>query len=130
MTQAQPGSRIAKTDFLLRDLLEEIAVKTEDLRGCMEGIQELAGEMAVDPGAELQTRSLMRLQVLDSICQRVAALPDLVRALKTGVPAELRIDSIDTIRAFSASMRSFQGAAICSRPENADEVGDFEFWKT
>lgn len=111
------------------DLLEEVAVKTEDLRGCIEGIQELAGEMAADPAADLQGNSLMRLQVLDSFCQRVAALPELIRSLKSAVPAELLVENVETIGAFSAAMCSYQGAAVSSRPEDSDGVGDFEIWK-
>lgn len=111
------------------DLLEEVAARTEDLRGCIEGIQELAGEMAADPSAALQRNSLMRLQVLDSFCQRVAALPELIRSLKTAIPAELRVENDDTIRAFTAAMRSYQGAAVSSRPEDSGGAGDFEIWK-
>lgn len=129
MNQIQIASSATKLDYSVRDLLEEVAVRTEDLRICIEGIQELVGEIAADPAADLQGNSLMGLQVLDSICQRVAALPELVRSLKTAVPAELCIENVETIRAFSALMHAYQGAAISSRPGDSDGTGDFEIWK-
>lgn len=117
------------TDYPVRDLLEQIACKTDDLRKCMEGIQDLAGEMTSDAAVGHHSNSLMRLQILDSLCQRVAVLPELIRSLKTAVPAELRIEDAETLRAFAASMCSYQGAAVSSRPEGSDGVGDFEIWK-
>lgn len=129
MSQPQPISSTKNTDCLVRDLLEEIASKTEDLRMCMEGVQELAGEITSDPAARLPSSSLMRLQILDSLCQRLAALPELVRSLKAAVPTELRIEDVGTLRAFSVAMSSYQGAAVSSRPESSDGAGDCEFWR-
>lgn len=129
MNQPQPVSSAKSTDYLVRDLLEEIASKTEELRICIEGIQELAGEITSDPAAGLHRSSLMRLQILDSLCQRLAALPELVRSLKAAVPAELRIEDVETFRAFSVAMCSYQGAAVPSRPESSDGAGDCEIWR-
>lgn len=86
--------------------------------------------IASGSSAGLPDDRVIRLQGLDSLCQRIAALPGLVRSLKAAVPADLLLDDDETVRAFSASMCAYQGAGLRSPSEISTGTGDCEIWKS
>lgn len=113
----------------LQTLIEDLALKTEDLGKSLEGLQGLAEELALDASKELHPDALVRLQMLDSLTQRLFVLPRLLRCLKAAVPPELAMNDVQVLDLFATAMCSYQGADTARRPSREHEVGDWEIWK-
>lgn len=114
----------------LRVLIEDLALKTEDLGKSLEGVQGLAEEIALGLNTGLHPEALVRMQVLDSLTQRLFVLPKLLRCLKAAIPEELAMSDLDLLRSFAVTIRSYHGTAISDRPERSDESGDCELWSS
>lgn len=114
----------------LRALIEDLALKTEELGKSLEGVQGLAEEIALGSNTGVHPESLVRLQVLDSLTQRLFVLPKLLRCLKAAVPEGLAMSDLELLRSFAAAICSYQGTAIPDRPERLDESGDCELWNS
>lgn len=115
-------------EFIVRDLLEDIVRQIEDLGNDLESLQDMAGELVMVPGTEFRRTMLLRLQLIDSLSQRVAALPALVRALKSTVPEDLAIEDPDSRRVFSAALCAYLGTTPANPAEGAGNEGDCEIW--
>lgn len=112
----------------LRALVEDLALKTEDLGRGLEGVQGLAEEIALASRTGLHPETLVRLQVLDSLTQRLVVLPGLLRCLKAAVPEGLVMSDVELLRSYEAMRYSYQGAATSERPDRSGDSGDCELW--
>ena len=128
------SERINRTDgpqsYAVRDLLEDIARQIADLGSGIESLEGIADELVSGPAAGLRRDILMRLQLIDSFSQQIAALPALVRSLKSSVPKDLTVADPDARHAFSAARSAYQGATVSSQAETPGNVGDCELWNS
>ena len=114
----------------MRDLLEDIAQQIDNLRTGLESLEGIAEELVSNPTAVIRRDILMRLQLMDSFYQQIAALPPLVRSLKSSVPGDLAIEDADARDAFSAARSTHQGTTTTGQPEAFGTVGDCELWNS
>lgn len=128
MNKKPPQPESDDTQFSLRALVEDLALKTEDLGRGLERVQGLAEEIALAPRTGLHPETLVRLQVLDSLTQRLVVLPRLLRCLKAAVPEELVMSDVELLRSYEAMWCSYQGAATSVRPDRSGDSGDCELW--
>lgn len=120
----------ADPQWTLRVLIEDLACKAEDMGKTLEGLQGLADEIALDSRKGAHSESLVKLQVLDSLTQRLFILSRLFRCLKGAVPADLTLGDVERLQSFSAEMSSYQGATTCGSIEYSNGSGDCEIWKS
>lgn len=116
--------------YAVRDLLEDIARQIDNLGTGIEGLEGIADELVSNPTAGIRRDILMRLQLIDSLSQQIAALPALVRSLKSSVPGDLVIEDTKARDAFSAAQCTYQGATASGQSETSGTVGDCELWNS
>lgn len=114
--------------WTLQALIEDLALKAEDLGKSLEGVQGLAEEIALGSRIGIHPDSLMRLQVLDSLTQRLFVLPGLLRCLKAAVPEELTMHDVELLRSFEAIMNAYQGTLTSGPTERLTASGDCDLW--
>lgn len=114
----------------LRALIEDIAFRTEDLGWRLEDLQGLAEGIALGSRTGIDPATLVRLQVLDSLTQRLFVLPELLRCLKAAVPEDLAMTDAEIHRSFAAMLSSYQGTATSDQPDRPDTSGDCELWNS
>ena len=114
--------------YAVRDLLEAIAGQVDDLGKGIEDLQGIAGELAAAPEGGIPRELLMRLQLIDRVAQQIAALPGLVRALKSGVPEDLALNAPDSRRAYAVALAACRGASAARPAEAPGSAGECELW--